>query len=481
MKQKTIIILLCLGLMSTGLWAQKKQGAGKLKIGVAAPALNGLEWIKGDPVSLKKGTIYVLEFWATWCGPCRTSIPHLTKMQEKYKDKNVKIIGVSTDKSSEVNKVKKFVKNMAGKMNYTVAFDAKGSANKGYMKAFGARGIPHAFIIDKQGKIVWQGHPMDNMDSVLEKVISGSFDYQNYAKKKAVENEKQMKMILIYNSYFKALKENGKIKARKIGVGLLKDAPLKMLNSFAWTILTKVGKEERDLGLALRIAAKGVIVTESKDPAVMDTYALALFESGQVDEAVRYQKKAMAIAAKDKASRASYQKTLDKFLAAPRKEGDTVIGQKAPAWNVNTWTNLPTAKTTLNPGDLQGKVVYLTFFQSSCSASKRRALPVLKGVFTSYKGNDKVSFVSVQTVLEDAEFNTLGAGITIMQGRKIKAPMGHVSGDSAASVIKSYKAAGTPWSVIIDRQGVVRFSDSKIEPEQAQLIIDELLAENVGK
>ena len=68
------------------------------ELGDPAAPLQIAEWVKGKPVDLaadKGKKIFVVEFWATWCGPCRASIPHLTEMQKKFKDKNVVFIGVS--------------------------------------------------------------------------------------------------------------------------------------------------------------------------------------------------------------------------------------------------------------------------------------------------------------------------------------------------------------------------------------------------
>lgn len=148
----------------------------KLKVGDAAPALKVDKWIKGEPVKgFDKGKVYVVEFWATWCPPCRDSIPHLTELQHKYKD-NVVIIGVdgseravSTGSDNRVSTIQKFVKEQGDKMDYRVAYDANGSAMKPYMRAAGQDGIPTAFLIDGEGKIAWIGHPME-IDSQLEKV-----------------------------------------------------------------------------------------------------------------------------------------------------------------------------------------------------------------------------------------------------------------------------------------------------------------------
>ena len=79
------------------------------QIGDPAAPLTGLQWIKAGPVQLERGSIYVVEFWATWCPPCRTSIPHLTEIQRQFKDRGVTIIGIS-DETADI--VKPFVAQM---------------------------------------------------------------------------------------------------------------------------------------------------------------------------------------------------------------------------------------------------------------------------------------------------------------------------------------------------------------------------------
>jgi thiol-disulfide isomerase/thioredoxin len=145
------------------------------ELGDNASPLDIKEWIKGGPVDLAAGkgkTVYVVEFWATWCPPCRTSIPHLTEMQKKFKDKGVIFIGV-TDEKTEV--VKKFVEKMGSKMDYVVAIDA-GKTSTGYMGAYKIDGIPHAFIVSKEGKVIWHGHPMDRLDETLSQVLADKYD-----------------------------------------------------------------------------------------------------------------------------------------------------------------------------------------------------------------------------------------------------------------------------------------------------------------
>ncbi|MBR5979105.1 MAG: TlpA family protein disulfide reductase [Verrucomicrobia bacterium] len=145
------------------------------KLGEKAKALTISEWVKGSAVDVTDGkNVYVVEFWATWCGPCRNTIPHLTELQKKYKDQGVVFVGVSSEKAEDV---KPFVQEMGDKMDYNVAVDKDDATDKAYMAAYGQGGIPCAFIINKESQVVWVGHPME-MEKPLQEVIEGKYDLQ---------------------------------------------------------------------------------------------------------------------------------------------------------------------------------------------------------------------------------------------------------------------------------------------------------------
>ena len=158
-------------------------------LGDPAAPLKLAEWVKGQPVQLAEGkgkTVYVVEFWATWCPPCRASIPHLTQLQKKYKDKGVVFIGISDEKPATV---KKFVEQMADKMDYRVALDQDRKTSGGYLEAYDISGIPHAFIVDKEGRIVWNGHPMAGLEAALDQVLSGKLNLDREKKRAGAQTK----------------------------------------------------------------------------------------------------------------------------------------------------------------------------------------------------------------------------------------------------------------------------------------------------
>src|SRR5262245_12902906 len=96
----------------------------KLAVGDAPPPLKAAKWLQGSPVTaFEPGKVYVVEFWATWCGPCIAIMPHVGELQREYRDKGVTVIGFSAaDPNNTADKVAEFVKKRGGKLGYTFAF-----------------------------------------------------------------------------------------------------------------------------------------------------------------------------------------------------------------------------------------------------------------------------------------------------------------------------------------------------------------------
>src|SRR3954469_24173342 len=117
MRFLTVVILASFGTFAAA--AQEPATKSALKVGDTAPAIKG-KWLKGEPVkSFEPGKIYVVEFWATWCGPCIVAMPQLSALQAKYEDQGVIVIGQDAQED-EPAKAERFVRRIGAAMSYRV-------------------------------------------------------------------------------------------------------------------------------------------------------------------------------------------------------------------------------------------------------------------------------------------------------------------------------------------------------------------------
>src|SRR5580698_3323021 len=120
-----------------------------LNIGDHAPPLRMRGWLKGTPMeSFERGSIYVVEFWATWCGPCIAEMPHLSFVADKYKTRAI-VVGVDVmERDTSMKKIRAFVDSMGGDMGYSVAIDDSNFMTTRWINASGESGIPVAFVVN---------------------------------------------------------------------------------------------------------------------------------------------------------------------------------------------------------------------------------------------------------------------------------------------------------------------------------------------
>ena len=187
-----------------------------LELGDEAPSLEIEHWFSGaeslrkDSLSFEADRVYVVEFWATWCGPCIMAMPHVAELKQTYGDR-VTIISISDEdvptvegflsrevmsfgeqpkpdaaddassddadaETTEDEKTKTY-----GELTsvYALATDPDRSVYEDYMTASGQQGIPTAFIVGRDGKIEFIGHPMA-MDDPLDQIIEGTWDRDAY-------------------------------------------------------------------------------------------------------------------------------------------------------------------------------------------------------------------------------------------------------------------------------------------------------------
>jgi thiol-disulfide isomerase/thioredoxin len=156
-----------------------------------------------------------------------------------------------------------------------------------------------------------------------------------------------------------------------------------------------------------------------------------------------------------------------------------IDGRPAKAWNVEHWINLPEGAVTLEPEAFAGKVIYLYCFQSWCPGCHSRGFPTLVELKRRFKGDDGVVFVAVQTAFEGHQTNTPESAKATAQRYGLSIPVGHTgSRDERPKLMATYRTGGTPWTIIIDRNGVVRFDDFHISPDRAEVLIKKLEKES---
>lgn len=221
--------------------AQLRAADEVLTIGSEAPAIDIEHWVqngngKFKPVTkFAKGKVYVIEFWATWCGPCIASMPHLAQLQKDYADKGVQLVSISDEELETVEKfLEREVRNAKPSASETTEGDKAEEADKkptykeltsvycltadpdrschtDYMEAAGQGGIPTAFIVGKDQKIEWIGHPM-SMDEPLKAIVEDKWDRQKFAE----EFKEQQELQLVMAKLQKAMSKQDTAKAIEI-------------------------------------------------------------------------------------------------------------------------------------------------------------------------------------------------------------------------------------------------------------------------
>jgi len=315
-----------------------------LKVGDDAPPLKIAKWVKGDALTLEKGKTYVVEFWATWCGPCVAGMPHLSELQEAYKDK-VTFVGVTTQdvRGNTLEAVEAMVKEKGPGMGYTVAWDDAGATHDAWMTAARQGGIPCAFVVDANRKIAFIGHPI-MLDPVLAGLADGTWDpvagpekiaaafkrlqeifqmdrAMALAALPAFEKENPLLAEAFATEKFTLLLAAGKTDeasavARKLVEKGVKYNSPEALNRIAWMIVDPATEvSNRDLDLALKAATAAVDLTKGEDGAILDTLARVHYWKGDLAKAIEIQTTAVEKAANQPGMLPDLKNTLDQYKA----------------------------------------------------------------------------------------------------------------------------------------------------------------------
>ena len=337
---------------------EDSEDSSELVIGDPAPMIAISKWINGEPVTAYvPEKVYVVEFWATWCGPCLKSMPHIASLQAEYGDR-VTFVGVTAEDDATVTK---FMTNLAGQgdktwsevLTYRIATDDDGKTNNVFMNASGQAGIPCAFIVGKTGNIEWIGHPME-IDSPLKQIVEGSWD-SALAKKTALETKALDKAfrivgpkldeamaagdiagaIVLLDEMLKQFPGNSTLLKTRFKIAMqvplfdeanksakmmadVAGEDVRILDDVAWMLATATDKPGLDLELALSTIQRAVELTKEQDISVLETIARVHSRIGNVAEAIAFQTKAVDASA-DADQKQRLAVGLEKYKSAAKK------------------------------------------------------------------------------------------------------------------------------------------------------------------
>ncbi len=305
---------------------------------ILAPELDIKEWRSDKIIKLEDGqnkNIYVIEFFATWCPFSQNCIAILNKVHSKWNKEGLIVIGICNESYNSLNEFIKnrkissryktqediessfSTKNINSQILYKLALDEKDVTYKKYMKKFGILGIPHSFIIGKDGTIVWHGHPFYGMENMLEMLFNNSYTSDTSRIIKEFSEK--------YFQYCQIIQKQEKTSSEVLEKEILEYVQKlsrhpDIINSCIALInfISSQNMPNCNVDFAIKLAEKLTEKIDQQihfniyDAQICDAYAAALFKKGEYQKAIYYQNWAIE-RSKDLLDHSEFYKKLEKY------------------------------------------------------------------------------------------------------------------------------------------------------------------------
>ncbi|HET9315077.1 MAG TPA: TlpA disulfide reductase family protein [Vicinamibacteria bacterium] len=316
-----------------GASAQAEPPLPRLKIGDPAPPLAVSKWLRGAPMSrFEGGTVYVLDFWAVWCGPCLSAMPHTSELADRFRDERVRVIALTgpDNAGNTLEAVERTLSRRGGMMRFDVAWDEPlapgtpahldvllGRTTVRYFEDAQLEGLPKAAIVDRQGRLAWVGLP-SAMEVPLTAIVEGRWDLKAEAARDTSRRLAEPKV-----DELRAMLDEGRYADADALARALIVGPLAGEAGYLRHLATLLARDRkrgaaRDLDLALYAAERAADLTSLADDTVLVALARVHFVRGDVEAAVAAQEAALTLMDTPIPRQAEILETYRQALAADR-------------------------------------------------------------------------------------------------------------------------------------------------------------------
>lgn len=311
---RTMFVLFCIftitDTLSRVFAGESEPSIKEIEIGIIAPQLDLINLRNNsEEIKINKGKNYIINFISPIDPRLDGVAEYFTNLTKKYDGSLFDIVFIFEPDAAKKNEV--FLEKLKQNIHFKTGIDKNGNTIKNY----GIKNLNRhlSILIDANNKVVWYGDAFNGLDDIVEKLLTGKVDVEKLRKSFLLKK--------LADEYFLlARTASATNRIVELGEKILNqggDDPL-LLNEFAWNIMTDEKLKYRDLLLALRASRKACDIVKGTQPALLDTYARALFMNGQIKDAIQIQQLAIELSTDPKV-RKQLEQTLKIYNSAIKK------------------------------------------------------------------------------------------------------------------------------------------------------------------